>query len=50
MKILLSLMLALLLFYKTEAAGDMEAGGGGATDNAGEEFDKDAKSKLDSKK
>ena len=50
MKILLSLLLAHLLFYKTEAAEDMEAGVRVATDNAGEKLDKDAKSKLDSKK
>ena len=30
MKILLSLLLALLLLHKTEAAGDTEAGGEGA--------------------
>ena len=51
MKILLSLLLALLLFYMTEAAGDTEAGADGVpTDSSDEMLHKDAESKFDSNK
>ena len=37
MKILLSLLLAILLSHKTEAAADIEAGGGGARGDVSDE-------------
>ena len=49
MRILLSLLPTLLLFTKTEAAADTEAGDV-ARENVDEKINKDAESNLDSKK
>ena len=40
MKILLSLLLALLLFHKTEAAGEIEVGVAGARSDGAEALNK----------